>query len=201
MARDPLLSGRPGEVAAVTVPPADYLAIDGQGAPEGPAFSAAIEALYTLAYAARFRGKAQGHDETVGPLEALWWAGDMAVFARGDARESWQWRALIRAPSWLDAAGFEGLRAEALRKRADRPGTVAALGLAALVRLEEGDCMQALHVGPYSEEGPLIARIHAEIAARGMKLAGLHHEIYLSDARRTAPGKLRTILRQPMRAG
>lgn len=197
MARDPLLSGRPGVPMAIDVPPAAYLAVEGRGAPEGAAFAAAIEALYTLAYAARFRGKALGHDGKVGPLEALWWAEDWAVFTEG-ARAEWRWQALIRAPWWLDAAGFEGLRVEAARKRAGRPETLAALGRAELLRLEEGACVQALHIGPYSAEGPLIARIHEEIAARGMKPVGRHHEIYLSDARRTAPEKLRTILRQPM---
>jgi len=195
---DPLLTGKPGRIDLVEVPPMIYLAIEGQGAPEGTAYAVAVQALYALAYGARFAGKAQGFDEKVGPLEGLWWADDMAAFAAGQ-REAWRWRMMIRAPGWLDAPGLEGVRAAAVRKKAKEPDLVAALGRVALMPLEEGTCLQALHLGRYADEAPLIARMHHdEMPARGLVPTGFHHEIYLSDPRRVAPEKLRTILRQPV---
>lgn len=193
---DPLLNGKPGRIDAVKVPPMRYLAVDGIGAPEGPAYAGAVTALYALAYGARFAGKALGFDEKVGPLEGLWWADDMADFLTGQ-RDRWRWRMLILAPGWLDELSLESLRAKARQKRPD----LACLADVALFTLDEGDCLQALHRGPYSAEGPLIASIHSAIAARGARLGGHHHEIYLSDPRRVAPEKLRTILRQPFRPG
>ena len=197
MAKDPLLSGKPGVVEFVQVPPLTYLAIDGQGAPGGAAYAQAVAALYALAYGARFAGKTKGHEDKVGPLEGLWWADDMAAFLT-DARDHWRWRMMIRAPAWLDATDLETLRASLRTKKAREPDLVAALGQVALHRLEEGACVQALHIGPYAAEGPLIQRLHAAAATRGHALRGLHHEIYLSDPRRVAPETLKTILRQPV---
>ena len=196
---DPLLKGKPGVIARVEVPPKRYFAIDGQGAPGGAVHVAAVGALYSLAYGARFAGNAQGHDEKVGPLEGLWWSEDYAVFQPGGDREAWRWTMLIRAPDWLDAGAFDGLRAAAVAKRKDKPEVAEALGRVALRVLDEGLCVQALHLGPYADEGPLIARMHAEAEGAGLVLAGHHHEIYLSDPSRTAPEKLKTILRQPVR--
>lgn len=193
---DPLLTGKPGRIDRVTVPPMRFFAIEGQGAPGGEAHAAAVAALYPLAYGARFAGKARGHDEKVGPLEGLWWSEDYAVFQPGGDREAWRWRMLIRAPGWLDPAAFEDLRRAAIAKKGE--GVFAQV---TLWPLDEGLCLQALHLGPYADEGPLIARIHAQAAAEGLALSGLHHEIYLSDPRRVAPEKLKTILRQPVRAG
>lgn len=193
---DPLLSGKPGRIDRVMVPPMSFLAIEGQGAPGGSAHSASVSALYSLAYGARFAGKARGIDEKVGPLEGLWWADDMGDFRSG-ARESWRWCMLIRAPGWLDELTLETLRAAAQRKR---PDLVDSLSRVLLWNLDEGACLQALHLGPYADEGPLIARLHAQAAAQGLSLFGRHHEIYLNDPSRTAPEKLKTILRQPVRA-
>ncbi len=193
---DPLLSAKPGRIDRVTVPPMRYLAIEGQGAPGGAAYGLAVGALYSLAYGARFAGKALGHEEKVGPLEGLWWADDMAAFTGGE-REAWRWRMLIRAPGWLTGEALEGLRGTAARKRPDLAG---ALGRVQLWSYDEGLCLQALHVGPYADEAPLIARIHAEAVAQGLALGGHHHEIYLSDPSRSAPEKLKTILRQPVQA-
>lgn len=197
MAKDPLLTGKVGRIDAVDVPPMTYFAVDGQGAPGCDAYGAAIEALYSVAYGARFQGKTLGHDDKVGPLEGLWWADDYAAFTEG-RRDEWRWTMMIRAPSWLDGAGLEGLREAAVAKRRDTPMTVQALADLRLLELNEGACLQALHLGPYSEEAPLIARMHNEMPARGVKPRGLHHELYLSDARRVAPEKLKTILRQPI---
>ena len=199
--KDPLLSGKAGRIDRVEVPALRFFAIEGQGAPESAGYAASVGALYALAYGARFAGKAQGHEDKVGPLEGLWWADDMGVFQPGGARESWRWRMMIRAPGWLDPEAFETLRAAALAKRrTDKPDVAEALPRVALQDYTEGTCLQALHVGPYAEEGPLIARIHDEAAAQGMALSGPHHEIYLSDPNRSAADRLKTILRQPVRA-
>ncbi|MCB1389498.1 MAG: GyrI-like domain-containing protein [Rhodobacteraceae bacterium] len=198
---DPLLTGKAGRIDRVSVPAMRYLAIDGQGAPGAAAHVAAVGALYGLAYGARFAGKARGHDEKVGPLEGIWWSEDYAAFQPGGDRGVWRWRMLIRAPAWLDAPALEELRAAALAKRRkDKPEVAEALPRVLLAELDEGQCLQALHLGPYADEGPLIARMHAEAQAAGLVLAGLHHEIYLSDPSRVAPEKLKTILRQPVRA-
>ncbi|MEZ5750811.1 MAG: GyrI-like domain-containing protein [Paracoccaceae bacterium] len=201
MATDPLLKGKPGRIDTVTVPPTTYLAITGKGAPEGAAYAHAVQALYTLAYGARFAGKALGHDDKVGPLEGLWWADDHAAFIEAGRREEWQWRMMIRAPGWLGSVALEELRGKALvKKRGEGADFLAALDGVVLFDLDEGPCLQALHLGPYAAEGPLIARIHAEAESRGLALGGPHHEIYLSDPRRVAADRLRTILRQPVQA-
>lgn len=195
---DPLLTGKPGRIDTVTVPPMRFFAIEGQGAPGGAAHAIAVQALYTLAYGARFAGKARGHDLKVAPLEGLWWADDLTAFTQGQ-RDDWRWRMMIRAPDWLDLAALDVLRAVAAGKKAGQPALVAALARVSLTRFDEGLCLQALHLGPYADEGPLIARLHAEAVAQGLVLDGRHHEIYLSDPSRTAPEKLKTILRQPVR--
>jgi hypothetical protein len=198
--KDPLLTGKPGRIDQLDVPVMTYLAIEGQGAPEGPAYAVAVQALYSLAYAARFAGKARGIEEKVGPLEGLWWADDMAAYTTGK-RDDWRWRMIIRAPGWLSADELAALRPGVAAKRKDKPEVVAALERVVLFELHEGLCLQALHVGPYSAEAPLIARMHSEdMPARGLEPTGQHHEIYLSDPRRVAPEKLKTILRQPVRA-
>ena len=190
---DPLLVAKAGRIDRVTVPPMTYLCIEGQGAPGGPAHAEAVGALYPLAYGARFAGKARGIDQKVGPLEGLWWAEDMGDFLTG-ARDRWCWRMMIRAPDWLDDSALDSLRAAARRKA---PGK-AALDRVALWNYDEGPCLQSLHIGPYADEGPLIARLHAEAASQGLALTGHHHEIYLNDPARTAPERLKTILRQPI---
>ena len=199
--KDPLLTGKAGRIDRVEVPAMRFFAIEGQGEPGRAGYAAAVGALYALAYGARFAGKAQGHDEKVGPLEGLWWADDMSVFRAGGDRESWRWRMMIRAPLWLDPDGVEALRETAIAKRRkDKPEVAEALPGVQLWPYAEGLCLQALHIGPYADEGPLIARLHTEATAQGLALTGHHHEIYLSDPGRTAPEKLRTILRQPVAA-
>ena len=200
MSKDPLLGGKPGVIQRVQVPLMRYFAVDGQGAPGGDVYSTAVAALYALAYGTRFAGKALGHDDKVGPLEGLWWADDMAAFLNGE-RDMWRWTMMIRAPGWLDDATFETVREAAVTKRRrDKPAVAEALAGVALKEMHEGDCLQALHLGPYADEAPLIARMHAQAAADGLALHGPHHEIYLSDPNRTAAEKLKTVIRQPVRA-
>ena len=182
----------PREPGLVEVPRMTFLAIDGAGDPNGPEFGAAVEALFPVAYRVKFALKREAEvDYTVMPLEGLWWADDPRVFARGD-RAEWRWTAMIVQP---DAAGDVVDRAiEETGAKKDLP----ALPRLRLDRFEEGRCAQIMHVGPFSEEPPTIRRLEAFIEDQGLKRRGKHHEIYLSDLRRTAPERLRTIIRQPV---
>ncbi|GIF18656.1 hypothetical protein BJ973_008385 [Actinoplanes tereljensis] len=179
---------RSGRFDLVDVPDLQYLMIDGHGDPNtGSAFGEATEALYPLAYRLKFASKALGRDYVVMPLEGLWWAADMESFTGARDKSRWDWTLMIMVPDWIDKRMF----AEA--------------GDSGRVRLEtlsEGRCVQTLHVGSYDDEAETLARMHHEfIPANGLRMTGKHHEIYLSDARKTAPEKLRTVLRQPVSAG
>lgn len=182
--------------ALVEVPPLRYLAADGSGDPNGsPLFAAAVEALFTVAYTLKFQvKKAGGPDFAVMPLEGLWWADDMAAFC-ASRKADWKWTLLIAQPDFVsDDAVAAAIRAAAGKKE------LPALAGMRLEIMPGGRAAQVLHVGPYSEEGPTIAALHRFIADQGLRPDGKHQEIYLSDARRTAPDKLRTILRQPVRS-
>ena len=183
------------DFAMVDVPLMRYLAVDGHGDPNtAPAYGEALEALFPVAYALKFRSKQAGRDFAVAPLEGLWRADDPAAFVARD-KAAWSWTMLIAQPDWIDDA-LVAEAVAAVRAKGDRP----ALGLVHLRELHEGPSAQILHVGPYDDEAPTLARLHGEwMPQHGLTFAGDHHEIYLSDARRTAPEKLRTILRQPVR--
>jgi len=176
----------------VEVPDAWCLTLEGAGAPEGPAFQQAVEALYGLAYTLKFQLKAEGKDFKVPPLEGLWWVERPEEFAR-TPREQWQWQLLIRMPGGLAEEQVAAVRIQAAEKKQNPR-----IRDVRFERFAEGTAAQVLHVGPFSEEGPAIARLHAFIVERGYRLRGRHHEVYLSDFRRTAPEKLKTILRQPV---
>lgn len=180
-------------VVEVDVPPLRFLMIDGQGDPNtSPAYAEAVEALFSVSYAAKFMlRRAGGPDYAVMPLEGLWWSDDLSVFAADD-RARWQWTMMILQPAFVEAATIEAAMAQVRRKKA-----LPALDRLRLDTFAEGRCAQTLHLGPFSAEGPTIERVHAFIAGRGA-LAGKHHEIYLSDIRRAAPAKWKTIIRQPM---
>lgn len=183
--------------AIVDVPPMAYLMVDGQGDPNTtPEYAQAVEALYAVSYAVKFAVK-RGPDAVdfkVMPLEGLWWSEDMTDFVAG-RRESWSWTMLIVQPAVVTEALVEGTVAEAGRKK-DLP----ALGRLRFEVLDEGTCAQIMHVGPYADEGPTIEKLHAFIAEMGHLRRGKHHEIYLGDPRRTAPVRLKTIIRQPVAA-
>ncbi|MGK5683168.1 GyrI-like domain-containing protein [Actinoplanes sp. URMC 104] len=184
---------RPGEFRIVDVPPLQYLMIDGHGDPNtGPAFAQATEALYPLAYALKFASKRRlGRDYVVMPLEGLWWADDLATFTARRDKSRWDWTLMIMVPDWID----RDMLAEAV---AGKEGP-ARLSDVRLETLTEGRCVQTLHVGPYDDEAEVLRRLHDEfLPGQGLRETGKHHEIYLSDARRVAPAKLRTILRQPV---
>ena len=180
----------------VDVPPMRYLAVDGHGDPNTAAeYADALEALFPVAYALKFRSRKElGRDFVVAPLEGLWRADDPAAFVVRD-KGAWDWTMLIAQPDWIDEA-FVAEAVAAARAKEDRP----ALALVHLRELHEGPSAQILHVGSYDDEAPTLARLHDEwMPQHGLTFAGDHHEIYLSDARRTPPEKLRTILRQPVR--
>ena len=185
-----------GRFDVVALPPLRYLMIDGHGDPNTAArYRDALQTLYPVAYAVKFLSKRTLHrDYTVMPLEALWWADDMAAFTSARDKSQWDWTLLNLLPDWITDAQVEEARA-----------TVAAKGTAPLLdelRVEthdEGLCVQTLHLGPYDDEAGVLAELHESfIPEAGLRMTGRHHEIYLSDARRTAPEKLRTILRQPV---
>jgi len=179
---------RRGVFSLVEVPPLRYLMVDGQGDPNSsPAYAAALAALYPVAYGLKAASRKElGRDYVVPPLEGLWWAQDMAAFTHARDKDRWSWTLMILVPEWIE----EPMVQEAIGSRA---GTVRQ------AVLEEGTCLQTLHVGSYDDEAGVLARLHEqEIPSRGLRMTGLHHEIYLSDARRTAPERLRTILRQPV---
>lgn len=183
------------DFAVVQVPPIAYLAVDGAGDPNtAPAYAEAIESLFGLSYAVKFESKKTlGRDYVVGPLEALWRAGDMSTFVTRD-KSAWEWTAMIAQPAWITTELVDAVRARVAETK-DLP----ALGRVRLMTLDEGESVQILHVGSYDDEAPTLHRLHEEyMPAHGLTFAGDHHEVYLSDARRTDPMKLKTILRQPV---
>lgn len=183
----------PREPVLVEVPPMTFLAVDGVGDPNGPEYAAAVEALFAVAYRIKFALKREAElDFTVMPLEALWWADDPTVFAAGN-RAEWQWTAMIAQPEEGGPEIVARATEEAGAKK-DLP----ALARLRRDRFEEGHCAQIMHVGPFSEEPPTIAHLEAFMEGQGLQRRGKHHEIYLSDLRRTAPDRLKTIIRQPV---
>jgi hypothetical protein len=178
------------EPVIVEMPELGYLMIDGHGDPNtATAYGEAVEALYTIAYAAKFAIKRapDGVDYGVLPLEGLWWTPDMSTFTTED-KSAWCWTTMIMQPDVVTPEVFE----EALEKAAEKksPETI---GRLRLERFAEGPAAQTMHIGPYAAEGPTIERLHAFIAQQGYERAGKHHEIYLSDPRRAAPEKMKTV--------
>ncbi|UCH07745.1 MAG: GyrI-like domain-containing protein [Deltaproteobacteria bacterium] len=182
------------QIAVVDVPEMNFLMIDGQGDPNtSVAYQNAVEALFAVSYTLRFMIKKSESpvDYAVMPLEGLWWVDDMTQFSMHD-KDAWKWTSMIMQPEYVT----EELLQEALRqvrKKKDLP----ALSGMRFESFREGQAAQILYFGPYSDEGPAIEGIHRFIAEQGHRLRGRHHEIYLSDPRRTAPAKLKTVIRQP----
>lgn len=183
------------DVAIVDVPQLNFLMIDGEGDPNtARSFSDAIETLYPLSYTLKFMVKkgATGIDYGVMPLEALWWADDMSAFTTGN-KDAWKWTLMIMQPEFITPAMIEEAIQD-VRRRKNPP----ALPLVRFEAFTEGKAAQIMHIGPFSDEGPTIEKVHAYIDKNGGRRTGKHHEIYLSDIRRAAPEKWKTVVRQPL---
>jgi hypothetical protein len=185
-----------GAFALVDVPDASYLMVDGHGDPNtSPLFQQAVEALYPVAYRLKFSSRDElGRDYVVPPLEGLWWADDMDHFTASRDKSRWQWTLMLMVPEWVAPETCE----TAIRQVANskRPASIDLLRVGSV---SEGLCIQTLHVGPFDEEAAILARMHEDvIPSRGLLMTGTHHEIYLSDSRKVAPERRRTILRQPV---
>jgi hypothetical protein len=182
------------EPSLVDVPELTFLMIDGHGDPNTSArYQQAVEALYAVSYAIKFAVRhAGGEDFKVSPLEGLWWVPDMAEFSVHD-KASWDWTVMTRQPDDISADLVEQCTQHAARTK-----KLIVVDDLRLERNHEGHCAQILHLGPYATEAPTIARLHDYIAHLGYVRHGKHHEIYLGDARRSAPDRLKTIIRQPI---
>ena len=186
----------PRKFAVVEVPEMQFLMIDGHGDPNtAQEYKDAVEALYAVAYKVKFASKkALDQDYVVPPLEGLWWAEDMDTFLTC-AKSEWDWTMMIMQPDWLTPQMVKEA-AQQVAKGKNLP----ALPKLGLARYHEGLSVQIMHLGSYDDEAPTIARLHHEfLPENGLTEAGKHHEIYLSDPRRTAPEKLKTVLRQPVK--
>jgi hypothetical protein len=182
------------EVVQVDVPTMNFLMIDGVGDPNtSPAYADAVAALFTVSYAIKFMIKKGpvAIDYGVMPLEGLWWAEDMSKFTTKD-KANWQWTMMIMQPSFVTREIIDSAIADVKKKK--NSTVISKLHLEAF---SEGKCAQILHIGPFSEEGPTIEKVHQFIDSKGKRI-GKHHEIYLSDIRKADPAKWKTIIRQPM---
>jgi hypothetical protein len=184
------------EVNVVTVPPLNYLMIDGEGNPNtSPIYPQTVSALYSLSYALRAISKAANRVFTVMPLEGLWAFKGMQEepFDITEAdKDRFIWTMMILQPPHITATMFNEALANVRKK-----DTSERLNTVRFECYDEGEVVQILHLGPYSTEAPTVARLHDTIADNGWQLRGKHHEIYLSDPRKVAPEKMKTVIRQP----
>ncbi|MGZ5516003.1 MAG: GyrI-like domain-containing protein [Candidatus Aminicenantales bacterium] len=189
----PFYTASASKPAIIDVPALKTLMVDGTGDPNGPAFQEAVGSLYSVAYTLKFTFKKEkAIDYPVMALEGLWCADDPSVFVNGK-RDEWKWTIFIVLPDVVTRKDVAEAVA-AVKKKAKFPRFPE-------VRFEkfaEGQAAQVMHIGPYAAEGPTIERLHKFIAAEGYRLRGRHHEIYFGDPRRSAPEKLKTLIRQPV---
>ncbi|MGC3947205.1 MAG: GyrI-like domain-containing protein [Chryseolinea sp.] len=186
----------------VTIEPARFISIRGKGDPSAKPFIDKIEALYPVAYAIKFNYKDQEKDFVVSKLEGLWWFDtnrfpDMTITNSSVKvpREEWEYRLLIRMPEFVSKEDIQKAKTKVIEKKD--------LTLAKEIEyfeMIEGTCVQILHVGPFSTESESLTKIAAFTSEKRLMQAGLHHEIYLSDFRKTKPEKLKTILREPVKS-
>ena len=185
------------EVVLVEVPEMQFLMIDGMGSPgDSKEYQDALAALYPIAFKAKFLSKAKGKDYVVPPLEGLWWADNMDDFIEGN-RDKWKWTMMIMVPEWISQDIID--EAIAITKE-KKPELKELLPKLRLEKYKEGKAAQIMHIGPYSEEGPTVQKIHDFIQKEGGKMDGhkkKHHEIYLSDPRKANPATMKTVIRQP----
>ncbi len=178
----------------IDVPSGNFLTFHGRGAPGGEAYQEALQALYASAYTIKFKCKAVDRDFKVMTLEGLWWWDDRTAFTLADAppRETWNWISMIRMPDYVSDELFAELKPEIKEKRGDIVNKVK------FEEFYEGLSAQIMHIGPFSEEQPTVDKLHSFIEEQGYKLRGHHHEIYMSDPRRSKPENLKTIIRHPI---
>ena len=183
------------EPGIIEVPSFQFLQIDGQGNPaNNPAYPEAVSTLYTAAYALKFAVKKQtGIDFAVMPLEGLWWMADGSIVSDNN-KDFWSWTMMILQPEWVTPALWEKTLPEVRKKKAP-----ARLDDLRLENYHEGLSVQLMHLGAYTDEHPNIMRMHEYALRQGHVLTGKHHEIYLNDPQRTAPERLKTVLRQPIK--
>lgn len=170
-----------------------YLTIEGKGEPAGKAFTEAVQALYPLAYGVKALSKKQGKDFAVAKLEGLWWVKSDKPYLEVP-RQEWYWKLLIRLPDFITSELVDKARQEVLKKKG--------IDLVKEIKFEpitEGKCVQVLHIGPYSTEPETIEKMRKMMKENKLTENGFHHEIYLSDPRKTLPQKMKTILRQPVK--
>jgi hypothetical protein len=193
-----LLAARAGRTRFLVVPERRYFMIEGDGEPGGPAFQTAFGALYPVAYTLHFALTRRGVTARVGAAEGLYWFGDTEGPVTPDefdrhTRDEWHWRLLLPVPEAATSDEIESAFAEVGRKKAPE-----ALSRLRVEHWAEGRAAQTLHIGPYATEPATIAALHAAMASAGLRPRGCHHEIYISDPNRTAPDRLKTIIRQPV---
>ena len=190
------VAGKPGVVRFLEVAPVRAVMVDGDGRPGEATFGARMPGLYTTAYSLRFALKRRGVERRVGMLEGLYWTADGSIdldVILGPDRGTWRWTLFIALP---DEATDEEL-ADALAKGRAKVAPEIAVDLR-IETVAEGAAAQVLYLGPYADERPTIEALHAAIAAAGLRPRGRHHELYLGDPGRSAPAKLRTLIRQPV---
>lgn len=186
-----------GVFRLVEVPAMQYVMIDGAGDPNSaPEYAHAVTALFSLAYTLKFASRRDlGIDTVVMPLEGQWHAPDMESFTSRRDKSAWLWMLMIMVPEHVTGEMFAAAVDAVARKKDPSPS----LSSVRIETLDEGLCVQTLHVGSYDDEAPVLADLHDRfIPEHGLEMRGRHHEIYFSDVRRVAPEKLRTILRQPV---
>jgi len=185
------------EVTLIDVPEMQFLMIDGMGSPgDSQEYLDALAALYPTAFKTKFLSKAKGKDYVVPPLEGLWWAEDMNDFIEG-SRDKWKWTMMIMQPDWITQ---DMINEAIVIINEKKPELSKLLPKLRLEKYREGKAAQIMHIGPYSEEGPTVQKVHDFIQKEGGTFDGLknkHHEIYLSDPRKSKPENMKTIIRQP----
>ena len=173
----------------VDLEPYYYLTVEGVSAPEDPIFHSAIEQAYAVAYGIKFICKEKEMDFTVPKMEGFWWVTGELPFEE-TPRNEWHWKLLFRMPDFVGDEEFKAAVTAALNK-----GKLSANHQLKFEQIHEGKSAQIMHTGSYDEEGPTLQKLYAFIESQGLEISGYHHEIYISDPRRVAPEKLKTILR------
>ena len=195
-----LYNPSPKEPSIVDVPQMNFLMIDGHGDPNtSKEYQDAMEALFPVSFKVKFISKKEkSQDYVVMPLEGLWWVENMEDFSIED-KSSWKWTTMIRQPDFINKTMIKAAMEEVEAKKNPE-----ALSKIRFESLKEGLSAQIMHIGSYSEEGSTVEKLHNFIHHNGYEFDGAnlgekHHEIYLSDMRRTKPERLKTIIRQPIK--